>query len=94
MKAPVSERSDDGKLMADDDSATTRCQARPRAARSGYREDMLCASTACSNVLFFGASMPVCRIHESIYAGWCETAEVRAVVAWGWMPVIMTMLPS
>ncbi len=94
MKAPVTERSDDGKLMAEVDSAPTRCQARPRAARADNREDMLCASTACTDVLFFGVSMPVCRVHESVYARWCETAEVRAIVAWGWFPAVMTMQPS
>ena len=91
LKARVTERPHDGNLMAEDDSAPTRCRALPRAARADYREDMLCASTACSNVLFFGVSMPVCRIHESMYARWCETADIRAIVSWGWFPALTTM---
>ena len=63
-----------------------RCQARPRAARPGYREDMLCASTACTTVAFFGSEIPVCRIHEAKYARWGDDAEEQAVLHWDWVP--------
>jgi hypothetical protein len=61
-----------------------RCQAQPRAARPGYREDMLCASSANTVVLFHGVEMPVCRIHDAKYARWGTDAEAQAVLQWGW----------
>jgi hypothetical protein len=64
----------------------SRCQARPRAARPGYREDMLCASTANTVVLFHGIDVPVCRIHDAKYARWGAEAEAQAVLQWGWTP--------
>jgi hypothetical protein len=64
----------------------SRCQARPRAARPGYREDMLCASSANTVVLFHGVEVPVCRIHDAKYARWGEEAEAQAVLQWGWTP--------
>jgi hypothetical protein len=63
-----------------------RCQARPRAARPGYREDMLCASSANTVVLFHGVEMPVCRIHDAKYARWGADGEAQAVLQWGWKP--------
>jgi hypothetical protein len=63
-----------------------RCQARPRAARPGYREDMLCASTACTSVAFHERQVPVCRIHEAKYARWGGEAETHAAAEWGWIP--------
>jgi hypothetical protein len=63
-----------------------RCQARPKAARPDYREDMLCASCACTVVSFRGAAIPVCRIHEKKYARWGATAEEQAMLLWDWDP--------
>ena len=65
-------------------ASAARCQARPKAARPGYREDMLCASTACTAVTFRGYAVPVCRIHETKYARWGAAAEELAASQWGW----------
>ena len=64
----------------------SRCQARPRAARPAYREDMLCASSASTVVRFHGVEMPVCRIHDAKYARWGGDAEAQAVLQWAWTP--------
>jgi hypothetical protein len=77
----------------DDGSATMRCQARPRAARPDYREDMLCASAASAVVLFCGLSVAVCRIHETMYQRWGAAAEERAGTVWGWIPALAANLP-
>ena len=45
------------------ESPGSRCQARPAAARHGWREDPLCASHANTSVWFHGAAVPVCGIH-------------------------------
>ena len=62
----------------------TRCQARPRAARPGYREDMLCASLANTTICFHDAEIPVCRMHEATYRRWADAAEANASALWGW----------
>jgi hypothetical protein len=62
----------------------TRCQARPRAARPGYREDMLCASLANTSVCFHDVDVPVCRMHEATYRRWADAAEGNATALWGW----------
>ena len=74
--------------MPDADAVRTpdRCQARPRAARPAYREDMLCASSASTVVPFHGLAVPVCRIHDAKYARWGDDAEVEAILQWGWEP--------
>ena len=61
-----------------------RCQARPKAARAGYREDMLCASMAHASVDYHGTSVPVCRIHVATYARWADEAEANAQNQWAW----------
>jgi hypothetical protein len=66
------------------ENASSRCQARPRAARPGYRTDMLCASEANTVVVFRAAEVPVCRMHESMYARWADQAEANAELRWGW----------
>jgi hypothetical protein len=72
---------------ADADRITlSRCQARPRAARPGYREDMLCASLASTVVRFYGVEVPVCRIHDAKYARWGAEAEAQAELQWAWTP--------
>ena len=53
-----------------------RCQARPAAARIGYREDMLCASVAKTTIRFHGHSMPVCWIHRRMYERWATPFEL------------------
>ena len=72
--------------MPDADAVRTpaRCQAQPRAARPDYREDMLCASSASTAVLFHGVEVPVCRIHDTKYTRWGDDAEIEAVLQWGW----------
>jgi hypothetical protein len=62
----------------------TRCQARPAAARRGFREDALCASLANTSVRFAGREVPVCRMHEATYARWASDAEERAQALWCW----------
>ena len=61
-----------------------RCQARPKAARAGYREDMLCGSTARSSVDYHGTRVAVCRMHVATYARWAEEAEANAESQWAW----------
>ncbi len=71
----------------DGDSTSTppsRCQAQPIAARRGWREDLLCASAANSIVLFRGAQVSVCRMHEKAYVRWGVDAEGNAALFWGW----------
>jgi hypothetical protein len=63
-----------------------RCQARPVAARHGWREDVLCGSHANTSVDFYGVAMPVCAIHEKAYAHWGSEAEQNAEAFWGWVP--------
>jgi hypothetical protein len=63
-----------------------RCQARPAAARRGWREDVLCASHANTSVDFHGVAMPVCGMHEKAYAHWGSDAEQHAEALWGWLP--------
>lgn len=70
--------------MVEGEPSALRCQARPRAARAGYRDDMLCASLANTLVTFRGFSVPVCRIHERMFARWAEDAERNAELLWGW----------
>jgi hypothetical protein len=69
---------------AHDDAQPVSCQAVPGAARRGWRTDLLCASTANTEVEFCGRSVPVCRIHAATYARWGSEAEARAVELWGW----------
>jgi hypothetical protein len=70
------------------DSATApqavACQARPKAARVGYRADMLCASIANTTVRYRGVNVPVCRMHERMYARWADDAEQNAEAFWLW----------
>jgi hypothetical protein len=61
-----------------------RCQARPAAARPGYREDMLCASMAATNVDYRGTKVPACRMHLATYARWASDAEANAELKWSW----------
>jgi hypothetical protein len=61
-----------------------RCQARPAAARRGFREDVLCASNANTYVEFRNARVAVCRMHEATYARWGEEAEAKAAELWDW----------
>jgi hypothetical protein len=63
----------------------SRCQARPVAARHGWREDKFCASRANTSVEFHGTTMPVCGIHEKAYARWGDDAEHNAERFWGWL---------
>lgn len=67
-------------------ASAARCQGRPRAARPGYREDMLCASSACTSLIHRGRAVPVCRIHEATYLRWGADAEQNAESRWGWTP--------
>jgi hypothetical protein len=56
--------------MAVDETADVlreRCQARPAAARRGFREDVLCASMANTVVRFRGRDVPVCEIHARTF---------------------------
>jgi hypothetical protein len=62
----------------------SRCQARPLAARPGYREDMLCASEANSVVRYADVDVPVCKMHEATYARWGVSAWANASERWGW----------
>jgi hypothetical protein len=61
-----------------------RCQARPAAARRGFREDVLCASNANTVVEFHGQLIGVCRMHEATYKRWGKDAEANAVEIWEW----------
>jgi hypothetical protein len=60
------------------------CQARPAAARRGFREDVLCASLANTTVRFHGRDVPVCRMHEATYGRWGADAEQKANELWEW----------
>jgi hypothetical protein len=66
------------------DAARERCQARPAAARRGFREDVLCASMASTSVRFRGREVAVCGMHERVYARWGSDAEASAELLWGW----------
>jgi hypothetical protein len=68
------------------DLSVPRCQARPSAARPGYREDLLCSTVTSTTVEFAGTSVPVCRIHLAVYLRWGGAAEAMAAVRWGWVP--------
>jgi hypothetical protein len=61
-----------------------RCQAQPVVTRRGWREDLLCASSANAIVLFHGTEVAVCRIHQKAYAKWGVDAEGNARLHWGW----------
>jgi hypothetical protein len=61
-----------------------RCQARPAAARRGFREDVLCASNANTYVEFRSGRVAVCRMHEATYARWGAEAEAKAAELWAW----------
>jgi hypothetical protein len=60
------------------------CQARPAAARRGFREDVLCASLANTTVRFHGRDVAVCRMHEATYGRWGSEAEAKASELWEW----------
>jgi hypothetical protein len=45
---------------------------------------MLCASAANTFVVFRGAEVPVCRMHESMYLRWGDDAAAKAELLWGW----------
>jgi hypothetical protein len=72
--------------MVEGEPSALRCQARPRAARVGYRDDMLCASVANTLVSFRGLTVPVCRIHERQFGRWADDAERNAETVWSWGP--------
>jgi hypothetical protein len=61
-----------------------RCQARPAAARRGFREDVLCASYANTTVEFRDQLVAVCRMHEATYKRWGTHAECNAAELWEW----------
>jgi hypothetical protein len=61
-----------------------RCQARPAAARRGFREDVLCASLANTVVEFRDQLVAVCRMHEATYRRWGAHAEKNAAELWEW----------
>ena len=71
--------------MTDVESSAPRCQARPRAARVGYREDMLCGTATSMSVVFAGECVPVCRIHLAVYLRWGAIGEAEAAGHWGWV---------
>ena len=60
------------------------CQAIPGASRRGWRTDVLCASVANTEVMFYGRRVAVCRIHRATYERWGDAAEERAIELWGW----------
>jgi hypothetical protein len=66
------------------DQQPERCQARPAAARRGFREDVLCASNANTKVPFRDGYVAVCRMHEATYARWGDDAEAKAAELWEW----------
>jgi hypothetical protein len=75
------------KAMTEREAVTAsgaRCQARPAAARHGWREDVLCASNANTSVSFRGVHVPVCRMHEAAFARWGSEAEAKAASLWAW----------
>jgi hypothetical protein len=61
------------------------CQARPIITRRGWRDDVLCASSANTTVAFHGGELPVCRIHKKAYGRWGDDAEGNAELLWGWI---------
>ena len=61
-----------------------RCQARPAAARRGFREDALCASLANTVVEYHDQFVAVCRMHEATYKRWGAHAEQNAAELWEW----------
>lgn len=61
-----------------------RCQARPAATLRGFREDVLCASMAGTSVRFRNRDIPVCHMHERVYARWGSHADANAERLWGW----------
>jgi hypothetical protein len=65
-------------------AARERCQARPAATLHGWRDDVLCASMASTSVRFRGRDVPVCHMHERVYARWGVDAEANAERLWGW----------
>jgi hypothetical protein len=66
----------------DDEGA--RCQARPAAARRGFRDDLLCASLTSTTVGFEGVTVPLCGIHLKMYVRWGADAEQQARQLWAW----------
>jgi hypothetical protein len=60
------------------------CQAIPGVARRGWRADLLCASSASTDVAFSGRLMGVCRMHQATYERWGAEAEQKATELWGW----------
>jgi hypothetical protein len=60
------------------------CQAIPGVARRGWRADLLCASSASTDVPFSGRMMGVCRMHQATYVRWGAEAERKAAELWGW----------
>jgi hypothetical protein len=70
------------------------CQAIPGASRRGWRTDLLCASIANTEVLFYGRAVAVCRIHRATYERWGAMAEERAIELWGWRKVPAPPAPS
>lgn len=66
------------------DDEDDRCQARPAAARRGFREDLLCASVTRTTVEFQGATVPLCGIHLEMYFSWGADAEQQAHQLWAW----------
>jgi hypothetical protein len=66
------------------DTELERCQARPAAARRGFREDVLCASYANTTVEFRNQLVAVCRMHEATYKRWGKDAECNAAELWEW----------
>jgi hypothetical protein len=67
-----------------DQTELERCQARPAAARRGFREDVLCASHANTTVEFRDQLVAVCRMHEATYKRWGKDAECNAAELWEW----------
>ena len=72
-------------LVLGRDGSPPHCQARPSAARAGYREDMLCATRTSTSVVFDDTCVAVCRIHLGMYLRWGGAAEGLATVHWGWV---------
>jgi hypothetical protein len=64
--------------------AALRCQARPKAARPGFRDDMLCANAGNSVVHFEALDVPVCKLHEATFTRWGLDADDLARTRWGW----------
>ena len=66
------------------DDADARCQARPAAARRGFRDDPLCASVTRATVEFEGETVPLCGIHLKMYVRWGTDAAEQARQLWAW----------